>query len=238
MQTLNNTNKIVADEDERRCEHCGRTFQRDSTLAKHLCEQKRRWLDRDRPGNRIALAAWQQYYRTCHPNKRNLDYASFQKSAYYTAFVKFGSYCVDVRAINPGAYVTYLVRNRAPIDSWTSDRNYTRYLVEYLRVEDALEAVRRSMDAMLTLGQDENIALGDVLRFVNSNRVCHMIVSGLISPWVLYHSDSGLEFLRRLNQEQTALILDYIDPEKWQIKFLRSQEQVQEVKSLLNEIYK
>lgn len=237
MRTLNNTSKIVADEDERKCEHCGRTFQRDNSLAKHLCEQKRRWLDRERPANRIALAAWQQYYRTCHPNKRNLDYASFQKSAYYSAFVKFGGYCVDIRAVNPSAYVSHLIRARTPLDNWTSDKNYTGYLVEYLRVEDALEAVRRSMDTMLTLSQDENIVLRDVLRFVNSNKICHLIVSGHISPWVLYNSDAGLEFLRNLNADQTALILDYIDPERWQIKFMRDSQGVEQVKSLLNEIY-
>ena len=227
-------NKTVVD-DERKCEHCGRTFQRDSTLLKHLCEPKRRWMDRDRPANRIAHAAWQQYYQTCHPNKRNLEYADFMRSAYYSAFVKFGGYCVDIRAVNPQAYVIYLIKNRTPIDNWNSDRIYTRYLVEYLRLEDGMEAVKRSIDHMLTLSEQENVALLDVLRFVNPNRICHMISVGHISPWVLYHSESGREFLSKLNPDQSALVMEYIDPERWQIKFMREASQVDEIRVLLEQ---
>jgi hypothetical protein len=227
--------KTVVD-DERRCEHCGRTFQRDNTLLKHLCEPKRRWMDRDRPANRIAHAAWQQYYQTCHPNKRNLEYTDFMRSAYFSAFVKFGGYCVDIRAVNPSAYVTYLIKNRTPIDNWNSDRNYTKYLIEYLRLEDGMEAVRRSIDHMLTLSEQENISLLDVLRFVNPNRICHMITVGHISPWVLYNSDSGREFLSKLNEDQSALVMDYIDPERWQIKFMRETGQVNEIKALLKQV--
>lgn len=234
---LNNTSKTVADETERTCEHCGRQFQRDSTLLKHVCEQKRRWLDRDRPANRLGFASWQQYYRTCHPNKRDLDYRAFQRNAYYLAFVKFGGYCVDTKAINPAAYVSYLVRNRTPIDNWASDKTYTKYLIEYLRVEDSMEAVHRTMESLLTLAQEQNLILRDVLKYANSNKICHMIISGRVSPWVLYNSDCGREFLASLNAEQTALVMDYIDPERWQIKFLRSEPEVQEVKQLLNEIY-
>lgn len=234
----NNTKKTVDVDLDRQCEHCNRVFHRESTLLKHMCEQKRRWLDRDRPGNRIAHAAWQQYYRTCHPNKRNLEYADFQRNAYYLAFVKFGNYCVDVRAVNPSAFVAWLIRNRTPIDNWVSDRTYTNYLIEYLRLEDSMEAVHRSMDNLLTMAQEQNIELRDVFRYANPNRICHMITTGHVSPWVLYNSQAGKDFLSNLNSDQIALVMDYIDPERWQIKLFRSAEEVNQVRQLLNEIYK
>lgn len=234
----NNTKKTAAVEHDRQCEHCNRVFHRDSTLLKHMCEQKRRWLDRDRPGNRIAWVSWQQYYRTCHPNKRNLEYTDFQRNAYYLAFVKFGNYCVDVRVINPSAYVSWLIRNRTAIDNWVSDRTYTKYLVEYLRVEDSMEAVHRSMDCLLTLSQEQGVALKDTFRYVNPNRICHMITTGQISPWVLYNSQAGKDFLSNLNTDHVSLVMDYIDPERWQIKLFRSESEVKQVQQLLNEIYK
>lgn len=236
--TLTNTKKTAAVDTERQCEHCNRVFHRENTLLKHMCEQKRRWLDRDRPGNRIAHAAWQQYYRTCHPNKRTLEYADFQHNPYYLAFAKFGNYCVDVRVINPCAYVSWLVRNRTAIDSWASDRTYTKYLIEYMRVEDSMEAVHRTMDALLTLANEQNIALRDIFRYANANRLCNMITVGQISPWVLYNSQAGRDFLSSLNADQTALVLDYIDPERWQLKLFRSSDEVKQVKQLLDEIYK
>lgn len=226
----------VQADDVNQCSHCKRKFIRESTLNKHTCEQKRRWLDRDRPANRIAYLAWRNYYETHHRSKRNLEYSDFASNSYYSAFVKFGSYCVDISAINPTAYSIWLVKNRVPVDNWASDRSYTVYLIEYLRVEDPHEAVKRSVSNLLDLAQDQNIHLGDVFRYLNSNKLCQLVVTGKISPWVMYNCRSGVEWLANLDSGATGMILDYIDPEKWKIKFAKTQEQVAEIKNILARI--
>lgn len=219
---------------ETSCEHCGRTFIRESTLLKHLCEQKRRWLDRDRPANRIGYGAWKNYYNSHHPNKKSTEYKDFLNSHYYGAFIKFGIYCTDIGAINPTAFAGWLVKNNVPIDSWPSDRSYTKYLAEYLRAEDPYEAVRRSLDVLLDISNAEGLRLGDVFKYSNSNKLCHLVTCGKISPWVLYHSLGGVNFLGKLDSSQVALVSDYIDPEKWNIKFKRDPVQVTEIKALLD----
>lgn len=221
---------------ENSCEHCGRVFIRESTLLKHLCEQKRRWLDRDRPANRIGYNTWKWYFNTQHPNKKNTGYKDFIKNHYYTPFVKFGGYCTDIAVINPQVYVDWLVKNRVPLDNWTTDSTYTKYLVEYLRNEDCMDAVKRTIDCLLDISVDGNIRLQDVLIYTNQNRLCYLITAGRISPWVLYHSKSGLQFLGKLDSAQTNLLFDYIDPPRWNIKFLRESENVAQVKKLLAEI--
>lgn len=218
---------------ENSCQHCGRVFIRATTYIKHLCEQKRRWMDRDKLANRIAYGAWKQYYEQYHPNKKKLAYTDFINNNYYIAFVKFANYCVDVRAINPSAYAIYLVKNRISIDNWTSDKNYNKYLTEYLRVENCLDAVKRTIDCMINLSHEENIQLGDVFRFTNSNKLCHIITTGYISPWLLYQSSTGKEFLSSLNETQTSLVFEYIDPEKWNIKFKRELDNLKEVQTVI-----
>jgi len=215
------------------CEHCGRTFVRDSTLLKHLCEQKRRWMDSDKPANRIAYSAWTEFYAYCQPSKRNRDYRAFIQSPYYVSFIKFGSYCVDVKAVGIPSYIKYLIKGNVPIDDWISDRVYTAFLIDYLRSEDSLDAIKRSITNMLSESESENIQLRDFFRYIKPNKICHMIVSGKISPWLLYHSKSGIDFLGSLNDDQRALIFNYIDPEKWTIKFRRNTEQVSEVSTIL-----
>ena len=226
-------NQVIEDNT---CEHCGRKFIRPTTLLKHLCEQKRRWLDKDRPANRIAYGSWKNYYEIHYPSKKKLSYTDFINNNYYGAFTRFGIYCTDVNVINSAAFSTWLVKQRIPIDNWASDRSYTKYLVEYLRVEDCMEAVKRSVQHLLDLAQDENILLNDIFRFGNSNKLCYMITTGMISPWVLYLSVTGKEFLSKLNQSQQSLVLDYIDPEKWNIKLKRESEKVAEVQSVLRGI--
>ena len=61
-----------------------------------------------------------------------------------------------------------------------------------------------------------------------------MIKTGKISPWMLYQSESGVDFLGNLDEGQQCLIIDYINPEQWAIKFKRNTEMVTQVKELLN----
>jgi hypothetical protein len=201
-----------------------------------MCEQKRRWIDKDRPSNRIGYAAWKQYYERCHPNKKNLGYAEFIGSAYYTAFIKYGIYCVDVKVVDALAYCYYLVKNKVSIDNWASDRNYTKFLVEYLKTENPIDAVKRSVESMLDIAADQRIELHDVFRFANPNKICNMIAGGRISPWVLYNSSTGKDFLGKLNADQLNLIFEYIDPERWNIRFKRDQEDLRTVLDIIEQI--
>lgn len=220
--------------EENSCEHCGRSFVREATLLKHLCEQKRRWLDKDKVANRLAYGAWKSYFNRHHPNKKSTEYRDFIKSNYYTAFIKFGIYCSDVGVVNPASYGQWLVKNSVPIDTWGSDRNYSKYLVEYLRSEDPLDAVKRTLDVLLDMAQTGSIRLCDIFRYGNRNKLLHLITSGKISPWVLYQCDTGQEFLGTLDTNQTNLIYEYIDPPKWNIKFKKSDTAIQDVKTVLS----
>jgi hypothetical protein len=49
----------------------------------------------------------------------------------------------------------------------------------------------------------------------------------------LYQSESGVQFLESLDVTQQQMIIDYINPEQWAIKFLRDKEILTQVKELL-----
>ncbi len=215
------------------CEFCGRTFARESTITKHICEYKHRWLEKDRAGNRIGFQVWLQFYKKNSASSKNRTYEEFIKSAYYTAFVKFGNYCVDINAINVGRFADWLLKNQVKIDTWCADSTYTKYLIDYLRVEDPLDAIARSIETTLSMAETAGILSKDILRYGNANRICHNITVGKISPWMLYQCPSGTQFLGNLNDSQVNMIIDYINPEQWKIKFNREPENVKQVKEIL-----
>ena len=103
-----------------------------------------------------------------------------------------------------------------------------------MRVEDPLDAIARSIQSTIDLAQTEQLQSKDYLRYGNVNKICYEITKGKISPWILYQSDSGLKFLDTLNEVHIAMIIDYINPELWKIKFNREPENVKQVKELLN----
>jgi hypothetical protein len=203
-------------------------------MMKHLCENKRRWQDKDQPGNRIGFQAWVEFYKKNTASKKPKTYVDFTKSAYYIAFVKFGHYCVDLKCINVTRYADWLLKNQIKIDSWCSDTNYTKFLIEHLKSEDPLDAIARSIETTMTIAKDSGIETKDCLRYANRNKLAYAVTTGKISPWMLYHSESGVDFLSSLDESQQKMIIDYINPEQWAIKFRRNTELVTQAKELLN----
>jgi hypothetical protein len=215
------------------CEFCGKSFARETTIAKHLCEPKRRWQERDNHGSRIGYASWIQFYNK-HSNKKQKDYNEFIKSAYYTAFIKFGNYCVDAQVVNVPRYVDWLLKNQISIDKWNKDSNYTKFIIEWCKTEDPFDGIARSIETFIELATEDKILAKDILRYGNKNKICFMITKGKISPWVLYHSESGKEFISNLDSTQEKMIIDYINPEQWAIKFTKSKHVIPEIKELLH----
>ena len=216
------------------CDFCNRKFLRESTIAKHICEYKHRWQEKDKRGNQIGFQAWIQFYKNHTANIKKNTYLDYIKSSYYTAFAKFGTYCYEINAINVSRYTDWLLKNKISIDNWNSDTNYTRYLLEYLRIEDPNDAIKRSLTTLGELATEENIIPIDYLKYGNKNKICYMITVGKISPWILYQSENGLKFLSSIDETQQKIIIDYIDPEKWAIKFKRNPELVNNIKEQLN----
>lgn len=218
------------------CEFCKRTFIRESTMLKHICEYKHRWIERDRRGNQIGFQSFVQFYKKHSTAKKEKTYEEFIKSSYYTAFIKFGNYCVEINALNVPRLVDYYLKNNIKIDSWASDKNYTEYLIDYLKTENPLDAVQRSIESCLDSAQEENLQPNDYLRYGNRNKICRTITNGKISPWVLYQSDGGKKFLDELPEDLIKLIYEYINPIQWAIKFSKQENDVKEVNDLLKEL--
>jgi hypothetical protein len=216
------------------CEFCKREFVRESTMLKHICEYKHRWLERDNRGNQIGFQSFVQFYQKHSASKKPKTYEEFIKSAYYTAFVKFGRYCLELNVVNVPRMVDYYLKENIKLDNWATDTNYTKFLIDYLKLEDPLDAIARSIETTIALAKLDGIQSKDSLRYGNKNKLCYAITAGKISPWMLYQSDSGIQFIESLDVTQQKMILDYINPEQWAIKFKRSSNIIGQVKELLN----
>lgn len=217
------------------CEFCARSFAKEKTLVTHVCEPKRRWLERDQRGNQIGFQSFVMFFAKHTAAKKTKTYEEFIKSPYYIAFIKFGNYCLETNVLNVTRYVDWLLKNNLKIDNWATDTNYTKFIIEYLRSEDAYDAIARSVQTCSELAEYDNIQVRDVLRYSNPNKICHAITNGKISPWMLYQSDSGTKFLETLNQDHVKIVIDYINPELWAIKFKREPDLTKSIKETLGQ---
>lgn len=206
------------------CKYCNKTFVRESTLAVHVCEQKRRYQTQNEPGDRLGFMAYLRFYELTQGQGKAKTFDDFASSPYYKAFVKYGRYCVDTRVINPSRMIEWLLKNNKKIDNWCTDKVYTEYLLDHLRVENVSDALARAIEYSMAWTEKTGNPAHDCLRYGNTNAVCHAIVTGRISAWVIYNSESGQKFLNELNSGQVAMIWPYIDADIWNQKF-RDHEQ-------------
>ena len=201
------------------CRYCKKSFAKETSLAVHMCEPKRRYASREEPGVRLGFQSYIRFYETAAGSARNKTFDTFVESAYYRAFVKFGRYCVDIRAINPPRFIDWLLKNNKKIDYWCSDRVYTEYLISYLQVEAVADALARAVEFGIDWAETNSAQPNDCLRYGNANAMCYAVTTGRISPWVIYNSESGQRFLSSLDPTQVAMIWPYIDSDAWQKKF-------------------
>lgn len=223
MLTLNLRAKIES-KMTYQCEFCKKTFARESTIAAHMCEPKRRRMQQSERGVQIGFQAYLQFYKLMNKSNKQKTFDDFADSPYYKAFVKFGRYCVDVQVINPARMIDWLLKQQKKIDQWCSDRVYTEYLIDYLLVESVADALARSVEYSIEWAEKNNSRPQDCLRYGNTNAICYAITTGRISPWVIYNSESGQSFLSNLDSGQVGMIWSYINSDTWQHKFHNSPE--------------
>lgn len=212
-------NTELSTKTEHQCAFCKKQFSRESTLAVHLCEPKRRHRQRDETGVRIGFQAYLKFYETTQGSARLKTYEDFADSSYYRAFVKFGRYCQDIGAINISRFIEWVLKNNKKIDHWCKDSVYDEYLHVYLRTEAATDALSRGLEQAIVWEEETGYPAQDYLRHANVNQLCYAVKTGRVSAWLLYNSAAGVEFLERLNPEQVAMIWNTIDPEHWQKRF-------------------
>ena len=214
------------------CEFCKKSFVRESSILAHMCEPKRRRLEKSERGVQLGFQAYLLFYKTLQPGGTK-SFDDFADSPYYKAFVKFGRYCVDIQAINPPRFMDWLLKQNKKIDGWCSDSIYTEYLLHYLLVETVDDALTRAIEYSISWQEKNGHPAHDCLRYGNVNALCHAVITGRMSPWAIYNSKSGQQFLAGLNSEQLAIIWPYVNSDHWQRRFAGSAKDCEYAQDIL-----
>ena len=219
-----------------KCQYCEKEYRKESTLAAHLCEQKRRWQQETETGVQFGLRSYLQFYESTQGSARLKSYEDFVHSPYYNAFVRYGRHLVSIRAINSTSFTTWLLKNNKKLDFWCKDSFYEEWMLDYLKRESPQDALERALKEMEDYAGNSDIAsFSHYFLYGNTNRICHHISTGRVSPWIVYNCSSGREFLGNLGEEHLVLVMPYIDPDFWNRKFADYVADVEWCKHILKE---
>ena len=145
------------------CEYCGTGFSKEKTLAVHMCEQKRRHLQRGEKRVQLGFYAFNQFYKLSANAKKDKTYEDFCKSPYYNAFVKFGSFINNVKPLYPEKYVDHVVTSGVKLDHWCREELYEKYALDLIKKENVTTALERSIMTMMDWAEENNLHLGIII---------------------------------------------------------------------------
>jgi len=217
------------------CEYCGTGYTRETTLAVHMCQPKRRALQKNEKRVQLGLYAFNQFYKLSAGAKKQKTYEDFCKSPYYNAFVKFGSFVNNVRPLYPEKYVDYVVTSGVKLDHWCREEMYEKYALGLIKKEGVQTALERSIITMMEWADENNSIWNHYFNYVSLNRAIYHIKDGKVSPWLILNCKSGKQMMSKFNDEQLEIIYNVMDPQHWARRFQKQVNDVETVKEVVKE---
>lgn len=201
----------------------------------HLCEQKRRWINKDEKYVRLGYFAYNRFYAITQGATTDKTYEHFAKSSYYTGFTRFGRHTLEINAIDPEKFVDFVITNSVSLDKWCSDAVYETYIRELNKKETAERAIERGILLMQQWSRENDRPYNVFFREISKPRLIHWIKSGRISPWIIFNCDTGDASISAMTDHEQNMIMEYLEPTFWQRKFSTRQEDVAFVQMVLKE---
>ena len=217
------------------CKYCGAKFAKEKTLTVHMCEQKRRFTQKDERRVQLGYQTFVRFYELCQKSSKPKTYEDFCKSPYYTAFVKFGSFISNVKPLYPHKYIDYVVTSGVKLDHWCREEMYEKYAIDLIRKEGVETALERSIGTMVNWAEEKNSSYTHYFNYASTNRITWDIKDGKISPWLVLNCASGKEALSKFNDEQLELLTNVLEPKHWAMRFKRQPRDLNLVKQIVKE---
>lgn len=218
------------------CVHCGKSFMKDRTLVAHMCERKRRALQRDEKRVQAGFMAFNRFWELTQNSKKQKTYDEFADSNYYNAFVKFGSFVNNSNVLYPDKFIDYVIKSGIKLDNWYKDSVYETYLYEILKTEPTESAVQRSLQTMMEWADQHETNFAHYFLYVSLNKAVYDIKNGHISPWIILNTISGQTMIKKMNDEQLEIISPAFDLPFWLRKFREIPADVALVKEICKEV--
>jgi hypothetical protein len=218
------------------CVHCNKSFMKEKTLVAHMCERKRRALQEGEKRVQAGFMAFNRFWTLAQGNKKTKTYDEFCDTAYYNAFVKFGSFLNNVNPLYPDKFVDYVIKSGVKLDHWCREELYEKYLYEMIKTEPVESAVQRSIATMMEWADEQNAEFAHYFLYVSLNRAVHDILNGKISPWIILNTTTGYAMVNNMNDEQLNMIGPAFDVQYWARRFKEVPADVSLVKEICSEV--
>jgi hypothetical protein len=215
------------------CEYCKLSFKKESTIQKHMCPKKKRFMLRNDKSVMFAFLIYQYWYKIAMGSKKDLDYDDFLVGKFYKVFFEFSQYIESSKIQDWEKYIFWLVANSIKINQWSKDSTYNRFILENIKNETPERAIEKFILYVKLWSEKTGYEWNEYFSKCNPEKIIDDVISGRISPWVLYCSNSAQNFIENLPDELIIKLSKHIDFEYWLNKVNKNKELCEWIQSLI-----
>jgi hypothetical protein len=222
-----------------KCTFCDRDFVRKTWYEKHMCDKKKRFMDRNNisviRAHRLFMH-WQKRARILRRgNEKTLD--EFLKSPYYASFIRLAEFTTTEYVVSGFKYIDWLVENRIPEVKWCNARDLDGYRVYLRESEDPETQATTSCKNIRVWCVDNGVEMPEFFKSISPGQAMNMVKENKLSPWVLLGYQPCIEGLTaRFKQDMLFRLNEHINVPYWLEKTECDTDGIAKVKSVLDEV--
>ena len=213
------------------CQYCKKTFSKESIVLRHMCEQRRRFQQKDTQFARLGYEAFIEIQKTLFGKVRPLE-EEFRHSDFYLACLRWGRFVVAINCLAPKQYLRWLLKMNVTIDQWNQDKIYDCWVVSFMFSEYIWDGVERSIKSITAWGEEAQESYGDYFKKAGTARIMTDVRKGAVSGWIVFCSDSGCEWLSNLENSDLELVWDFLDASRWKVQLTKHPEEAVEISEI------
>ena len=221
------------------CKYCNKSFKRERTLAVHMCNQKHRWNAKNELPSRIAFEAFCVFHKTCMPSNirgGSPPLEKFINSPEYNGFYIFGKYLAELKLPidQQQDFIKFVMQQGVKIKDWVK----SFVLEEFIKLYSLKEDPKRAVESVILLAEawsnENNRHWTEFFDKVSPSMATHFIITGRISPWIIYGTNAGQRMVDKLNERELELVINHINVNTWKHKLKKYPASLNELEIIDN----
>lgn len=216
------------------CPHCCKKLTTEARLAKHNCEEKKRYDYLQTMKGKSAFFCYKTWMN-CQ-GRQVKDQDTFMNSKYFNSIVEFVKFCNRVGIPDRKHYIEYMVDRGLMPGNWVNSDVYDEYLKHFDASKTPKQLAEITMSTIFDLSEIFECEPGEVFEHMTSADIMRLVTARKLSPWILLFSKGFMTHVRTdTTPEQRILISTVIDHKYWRNKFSDDPESVKLMKSIVEE---
>ena len=218
-----------------KCEFCDDRIDSEE-FDKHSCSKMKRLKSKGKKEFIVGFWAYKIFkkWNSIRKLKEDPTVIDFVKFRNYNTFIKFGKRYSFLGTKETEQLMYHLCKNEIPFKDWLEIKTYDNWLIKKSINEDPIDASESGIKLMLDWQTKSGYEWFNFFREVNTEISVEFILSGKLSPWLVF-SGIANDLLERMTDRQLDVLTESLNIEVWTEQINKHYDEIEHIKSVYKE---